>query len=317
MGKGMERYAAGIDVGGTTVKMGLFSDDGLLEKWEIPTRKKDGGKQVLPDIAESLSGHLAARKMTFGDLKGAGIDVPGAVLEDGTVNRCVNIGWGVFQLRDTFSGMIGGIPVEAVNDANAAALGEQWKGSGSGYHNIVMVTLGTGVGGGVVVNDRIVTGAFGAAGEIGHLQMREDETETCGCGKRGCLEQYASAHGIARVTKKYLKEHPKEATSLRFRDHISARVLFDEAKKGDKVSLKIVEEVCRCLGRGLSFVSAVIDPEMFVIGGGVSNAGPILTDTIQKYYREYAFHASRKTKFRLASLGNDAGMYGSARLILG
>ncbi|MCI1305280.1 MAG: ROK family glucokinase [Lachnospiraceae bacterium] len=311
------KYIAGIDVGGTTVKIGLFDGEGaLLEKWAIPTRTDGGGEQILPDTADSLREHLEKAGASLSDLTGAGIGVPGAVMRDGTVNRCVNLGWGVFSLTEALSSLLCGIPVFAGNDANVAALGEQWKGGGKGCRSIVMVTLGTGVGGGVVIDGNILIGAHGAAGEIGHIQMREDEPETCGCGKHGCLEQYASARGIARVTKLYLKEHPEKESSLRSADHISARVLFDEAKKGDATALEIVEIVCGYLGRGLAAVAEVVDPEAFVIGGGVSNAGTILTDTIQKYYVQSVFHASRGTKFVLAELGNDAGIYGAARLVL-
>lgn len=311
------KYAAGIDVGGTTVKLGLFDDTGrLLEKWEIPTRTEEGGRNVLPDTAASLRGHLAERNASTADLLGAGIGVPGAVMQDGTVNRCVNLGWGVFSLTGKLSALLDGVKVSAGNDANVAALGEQWKGGGQGRHNIVMVTLGTGVGGGIVINDRILTGAFGAAGEIGHIQMRDDEPETCGCGKHGCLEQYASARGIARVAGKYLADHPEKKSALRTADHISARVVFNAAKKGDATAREIVEIVCEYLGKGLASVAEVVDPEIFVIGGGVSKAGPILTDTIKKYYVRYVFHASRGTAFALARLGNDAGIYGAARMVL-
>jgi glucokinase len=311
------KYIAGIDVGGTTVKLGMFDETGtLLEKWEIPTRTEDGGKNILPDTADSIREHLTKRGAKITDLTGAGICVPGAVTSDGTVNRCVNLGWGVFSLTEALSGLLDGIPVFAGNDANVAALGEQWKGGGEGYRSIVMVTLGTGVGGGVIIDGNILIGAHGAAGEIGHIQMREDEPETCGCGKHGCLEQYASARGMARVTRLYLKEHPERASSLRSADHISAHVLFDEAKKGDATALEIVEIVCGYLGKGLASVAEVVDPEAFVIGGGVSKAGPIVTDTIRKYYVQSVFHASRGTKFVLAKLGNDAGIYGAARLVL-
>ena len=312
------KYIAGIDVGGTTVKLGLFDGEGtLLEKWEIPTRTEDGGKNILPDTADSIREHLAEREAALSDLDGAGVGVPGAVTHDGTVNRCVNLGWGVFPLTGTLSALLDGVPVYAGNDANVAALGEQWKGGGEGCRSIVMVTLGTGVGGGVVIDGNILIGAHGAAGEIGHIQMRDDEPETCGCGKHGCLEQYASARGIARVAKLYLKEHPEKESALRSADDISARVLIDEAKKGDVTALEIVEIVCGYLGKGLAAVAAVVDPEAFVIGGGVSKAGPIVTDTIRKYYVQSAFHASRGTKFVLAKLGNDAGIYGAARMALG
>lgn len=312
-----KEYIAGIDVGGTTVKLGLFSGQGeLIEKWEIPTRTKNAGSAILPDVAASLKEHLAGRGASFEALKGAGIGVPGAVRSDGVVNKCVNLGWGVFQLEGALSELLGGVPAFAGNDANVAALGEQWKGGGAGCRNIVMVTLGTGVGGGIIIDGKILTGAFGAAGEIGHIQMRDDEPDTCGCGKHGCLEQYASAKGIARVAGQYLEAHKNAKTRLRTYPSLSARKVFDAAKAGDQTALEIVEIVCAYLARGLASVAEVVDPERFVIGGGVSNAGQILIDTVQKHYVDAVFHASRGTEFALAELGNDAGIYGAARLVL-
>ena len=306
----------GVDVGGTTVKIGIFSEqDGLMDKWEIPTRREDSGEHILPDIAESVSRYMREKGMDRKNLKGAGIGLPGAVLPGGIVNRCVNLGWGMVPVSERFSDLMGGIPVQTGNDANVAALGEMWKGGGRGYRNLVMVTLGTGVGGGVILDGRIVTGAFGAAGEIGHLQMRTDEEECCGCGKKGCLEQYASATGIVRMAKQYLASSD-EPSVLRNREQITAKDIFDSAKEGDRAALYLVEQLGGLLGRALSYIAAVVDPEIFVLGGGVSRAGSILLDTVAENYRKCAFHASRKARFELASLGNDAGIYGAARMVL-
>jgi len=307
-------YAFGVDLGGTTVKMGFFNTEGvLLEKWEIPTRKEDSGELILPDIADSVRKYLEENKLTLEDIEGVGIDVPGAVLDGGIVNRCANLGWGVKPVAEELTSLLDGIPVRVANDANAAALGEL-RQAGS-WKNVVMVTLGTGVGGGVIVDGKIVSGAFGAGGEIGHIPMRTDETESCGCGKKGCLEQYASATGIARLARRKLEDKNIQ-TVLRQGDQPSCKNVLDAAKGGDAAALEVLEEVCEILGRALASIACVVDPEAFIIGGGVSKAGPILTDTIQKYYRKYAFHASRETEFRLASLGNDAGMYGAVQLIL-
>lgn len=311
----MKPYAFGVDLGGTTVKIGLFKTDGTLqEKWEIPTRKENKGELILADIAASLKACLEKKGMTAAEIEGVGIDVPGAVLEGGIVNRCANLGWGVKHVAEELTALMDGLPVCVANDANAAALGELRQAGG--WKNAVMVTLGTGVGGGVIVNGRIVSGAFGAGGEIGHLPMRTDETECCGCGKKGCLEQYASATGIARLARKRLEDESVQ-TVMRQADPLIAKDVLDAAKEGDAVALEIVEEVCEMLGRALASIACVVDPEVFIIGGGVSKAGPILTDTIQKYYKKYAFHASRETVFALASLGNDAGMYGAVRMIIG
>ena len=314
----MKTYAFGVDVGGTTVKIGLFNVAGdLLEKWEIPTVKDRNGAQILPDIAASILKKLDDRDIEKDDVAGVGIGVPGAVLRESIVNRCVNVGGGMRDVAAELSEALGGLPVKVGNDANVAALGEMWKGGGKGHRNIVMVTLGTGVGGGIIINGRIVSGNFGAGGEIGHMCVNHAETERCNCGRRGCLEQYASATGISRLAKAYLKAHPDEETPLRKKENPSARDVFDAYRDGDAVATAIAEQVGDYLGRGLANVADVVDPEAFVIGGGVSKAGKILIDLIRKYYQQYVFHTSTETEIALAELGNDAGIYGSVRMILG
>lgn len=312
----MKKYAFGIDVGGTTVKCGLFLTTGdMVESWEIPTRTEDNGKNILPDIAKAVKGKMKSRHIDPYDVEGVGIGVPGPVLENGIVNVAVNLHWGVFNIEDTLSGLLDGIHVEAGNDANVAALGEAWKGGGRGFRNVVMVTLGTGVGGAIIVNGRIIPGAHGSAGEIGHMQMVDDEEDQCNCGKHGCLEQYASANGITRVAHRYLKKY-KKVTVLKDDESLSSKMIFDAAKAGDACALDLVEYMCSMLGKALAHVAAVVDPECFVIGGGVCKAGPIVTDNIEKYYREYVFHGSREAVFKLAELGNEAGMYGAVKMLL-
>ena len=313
----MKPYAVGVDVGGTTVKIGIFRTSGdLLLKWEIVTNKKDGGRNILSDIADSIKSMLSNKGIDLEDIQGIGIGIPGAILNRSIVNRAVNLGWDVVPVKEQLEQLFDGkINVLVGNDANVAALGEMWQGGGKGYKDIVMVTLGTGVGGGIIINEQILDGTFGAAGEIGHMPMNPKETRVCGCGKKGHLEQYASATGIANTAKAVVAS-TKEDTELKGMDSITAKDVFDAAKRGDKVALEIVEYTAEILGRGLAMVAAVVDPQAFVIGGGVSKAGPILTDAIQKYYREYAFHASEDTKFVLATLGNDAGIYGAVRMVL-
>ena len=311
-----KKYAFGIDVGGTTVKTGLFSGEGkLLRSFEIPTDKTDNGANILSDIASAVKKCLKEEKTGLDEVIGIGMGLPGAVLDDGTVNRCINLGWGVFNAADKMSGLCGGVPVRCTNDANAAALGEMKAGGGRGYKNVFMVTLGTGVGGGLIIDGKIVNGAFGAAGEFGHYVVNKDETVICNCGKRGCLEQYTSANGIVRVAKKRLLEDDAP-TILREASPLTSKAIFDAAKEGDKIALELADGLGQYLGLALSYVAGVADPEIFVIGGGVSKAGDILIDNIKKYYRKYAFHASRDTRFALAKLGNDAGMYGAAQLVL-
>lgn len=311
----MADYAFGVDIGGTTVKIGLFSKEGqLIDKWEITTRKDEGGKYILSDIAESLDNKLVERGLSKADIEGIGMGVPGPVKADGTVLKCVNLGWGIFNVADEMS-KITGLPVKAGNDANMAALGEMWQGGGKGYKDIVMVTLGTGVGGGIILDGRMLSGINGAGGEIGHICINDEETDVCGCGNKGCLEQYTSATGIVRMANRLLNTTDKPS-KLRTVQYISAKEIFDAAKEGDEVAADLVEEHGRSLGKALAQIACVVDPEIFVIGGGVSRAGDILINTTAKYFAQYAFHACRQTKFALATLGNDAGMYGGAGSIL-
>lgn len=311
----MKKYCFGVDVGGTTVKIGLFDCEGnILEKWEIPTRTQDNGSHILPDIAKALSDKLAEKKIDKEELTGVGIAVPGPVDKDGTVYRAVNLNWDTFSVRDTLADLCG-LPVRVGNDANVAALGEMWKGGGQGYHSLVLVTLGTGVGGGVIINGEILSGSTGAGGEIGHIHIQDNEEDACGCGNHGCLEQYASATGVVRVAKRTL-EKTSEDTALRNHADLTAKDVFDEAKAGDKVALEVVDEVCGILGATLSNIACVVNPEVIVIGGGVSKAGDILTDAVKKHFAATSFHACANTKFVLAGLGNDAGMYGCVEMLL-
>lgn len=313
----MKPYAFGVDIGGTTVKIGLFSTDGVLqEKWEIPTRTENGGENVLPDIAASIKAKLAEKDITPDQVEGIGVGVPGPVGSDNTVFRCINLGWGVFNVKTRMNELLPEIPnVAAGNDANVAALGELWQGGGKGYQSAVMFTLGTGVGGGVVIGGKIIAGANGGAGEVGHMTVNPKETVQCNCGKYGCLEQYASANGIVRLGKVMLSECDKPS-KLREMESFSSKDICDLARDGEEMAMDILDRCCDYLGQAMSFVSCTIDPEVFVIGGGMSRAGSIVTDTILKHYKNYAFHVSTGTQIKVAELGNDAGMYGCAKMIL-
>ena len=274
------KYGFGVDVGGTTVKLGLLSEAGeLLEKWELPTRTENGGENILPDIARSVQDCMARRGLSRDDCLGIGIGVPGPVDASGMVNRCVNLNWGVFNLHDAL-GILTGLRVRAGNDANCAALGEFWMGGGSGCRSAIFVTLGTGIGGGVIVDGRLLTGAHGVGGELGHIEISAPDKAPCTCGKRGCVEQYASANGIVRVTKKRLAESSEPY-----------------------------------LGEALADACCVCDPERIILGGGVSRAGDYLLQGVERHFRAHMFHACKDTQFALATLGNDAGMYGAFRLL--
>lgn len=312
----MKTYAFGVDIGGTTIKMGLFTTEGeLLEDWEIPTRTEDGGSHILSDIAEAVNRKLEEKGISKLDVEGIGVGVPGPVGPDGTVFKCVNLGWDVINVEQRLHSLTG-FKCKAGNDANVAALGEMWQGGGKGHRDVVMVTLGTGVGGGVIIGGKILAGINGAAGEIGHIPMYDDDPEACGCGKRGCLEQYASANGIVRITRRFFDENPKAVSSLNEIPSYTSKEIFEEAGKGDKVALQMVEQVGYLLGKALASIACVVNPEVFVIGGGMSKAGDILIDSIRKEFRRFAFHASRETEFKLAELGNHAGIYGGVRMIL-
>ena len=312
----MKKYGFGVDVGGTTCKIGFFENSGnMLDKWEIKTNTENHGASILDDIVASLESKLADAGISKDEVEGVGIGVPGPVKNDSVVCECVNLGWGTFDVAETLSEKIG-LPVKVGNDANVAALGEMWKGGGQGCQNGVMVTLGTGVGGGVVHDQKIVAGRHGLGGEIGHIHIREGEKETCNCGGHGCLEQVASATGIAREARRKMAAKPDASVMRAYGDAITAKNVLDAAKAGDALALEVMDTVCYYLGWALATISMTVDPEIFVIGGGVSKAGTFLTDWIDRYYRELTPISENKGEVRLATLGNDAGIYGAARLIL-
>ncbi|MCR5234337.1 MAG: ROK family glucokinase [Lachnospiraceae bacterium] len=314
MERNVDRYCFGADIGGTTIKLGLFTPGGeVIKKWEIPTRKEDSGAHILEDIAASIKKEMDERELTKDNIIGIGVGAPGPVDRDGVIYKAVNLGWGVLSLRQELNDLTG-LPVRAGNDANVAALGEMWKGGGEGFKDVIVITLGTGVGGGVIIDGKVVTGSMGGGGEIGHIHMNDDEVEKCGCGNKGCLEQYTSATGVVRLANRRLKADDK-ASVLRGRD-FDAKVVWDAVKEGDELAVEVAEQFGEYLGKGLAILGDVTNPEVFVIGGGVSKAGTILIDYVQKYYKKYVFHASADAKFKLAQLGNDAGIYGAAKLVL-
>jgi glucokinase len=311
----MATHVFGVDVGGTTVKLGLFDINGtVVDKWEIPTRTENGGEKILPDIAASIKEKMAEKKISKDDVAGVGVGVPGPVDGAGIVHKAVNLGWGELNLKKELEALLDGMKVEGGNDANVAALGEMWKGGGQGHKSLVAVTLGTGVGGGVIVDGKILTGATGAGGEIGHIHVEDNETEACGCGNHGCLEEYASATGITRLANRALKASAKE--SVLRQGEVSAKTVFDAVKAGDGLAIEVAQQFGEYLGKGLGVIASILNPEIFVIGGGVSKAGNILFDYIQPSFQRTVFHACRDTEFALATLGNDAGIYGAAKMVI-
>lgn len=307
----------GVDVGGTSVKIGLFEASGeLLHKWEVMTRKEEGGKYILDDTAASILKKLEELHISIEEIAGVGLGIPGPVLPNGYVEVCVNLGWRDRYPERELSERLHGLPVKSANDANVAALGEMWQGGGKGYDDIVMVTLGTGVGGGVIIDQKIVAGRHGLAGEIGHIHIRDDETEICNCGGVGCVEQVASATGIAREARRQMASKDMPSVLRSFGDDVTAKDVLDGAKAGDTLALEIMDVVGHYLGLVLAQISMTTDPEVFVLGGGVSKAGQFLIDVIYQSYEKFTPISKNKGGIVLATLGNDAGIYGAARLIL-
>ncbi|MCI7738314.1 MAG: ROK family glucokinase [Lachnospiraceae bacterium] len=312
----MGKYCFGIDVGGTSIKCGFFTAEGeLLEKWEIPTRTENQGENILPDIAKSIEKKMEEKAISKEQVTGVGIGVPGPVNKNGEIPTAVNLNWGYKHISKEMEELTG-LPSKAGNDANVAALGEAWKGGAAGCANVILATLGTGVGGGIIVDGKIVAGAHGAGGEIGHANVKHDETDSCNCGNKGCLEQMASATGIVRLAKKALAASDQESALRAAGDKLSAKKVFDAYKAGDALAAEIVEEFGDYLGGALATFATVVDPDVILIGGGVSRAGQPLVDVVEKYYKKYAFTPCKETPIRLAELGNDAGIYGSAKLVV-
>ena len=309
------KFGFGVDLGGTTVKLAYFDEAGtMLDKWEIPTDTSEDGKHILPDIAKAVLKYMEEKKINREDIIGVGIGVPGAVNNKGIVAGCDNLGWGHFNVKDALEPLLG-LQVVAGNDATVAALGECWKGGGKGYQNMVLATLGTGVGGGIVLGGKVLNGTHGAGGEIGHMVLNREETEACGCGKYGCAEQYCSATGVVRVAKRYLAANDTPS-SLRALENISCKDVFDAGKAGDQAAMQILEQVYAYLGEFLANICNVVDPEIVVLGGGVSKAGQPLLEGAKRYFDRWVFHGVSGVQFALATLGNDAGAYGAFKLLL-
>ena len=324
----MKKWTIGVDLGGTEIKFGLF-DDKLQKSWSIPTNTQEQGKYIVEDIAASIKKCCDESGITKDMLKGVGIGVPGPVLKGNVVRQCVNLGWGQINIGDELSKKLGehfGCDGEelflcAGNAANVAALGEMWLGGGQGCTSIVMVTLGTGVGGGIVVDGKILNGIGGCAGEIGHIICVDDAdlVGRCSCGHKGCLEQIASATGIVNYSKLYL-EHASEVSVLRDiwkqKGDITSKDVLDAAKAGDMAAVQITDKVFMYLGKALAGICNIVNPECVLIGGGVSAAGEYLRAKVENYFKGYAFPGTEDTPIRLATIGNQAGIAGAAYMVI-
>ena len=310
----MARFVFGADIGGTTAKIGLLTETGeKVDFWEVPTRTDNGGEFVLTDVAEAIRAKINEKNINDADVVGVGVGVPGAVNVDGLCYQAVNLGWENRAVVNELHSKVK-LPVKAGNDANVAALGESWKGGGQGYQNMLLVTLGTGVGGGIINEGKILNGAKGSGGEIGHIHLVDDEPDTCGCGKHGCFEQYASATGAVRIAKRILAETTED--SVLRSGTFECKDIFDAAKKGDAVATRIAERYGYYLGKGIAITASVVNPEIIVLGGGVSKAGDMLFDLLMPSFKKYVFPGCGDAKFALAKLGNDAGVYGAAKMLL-
>ncbi|MEJ6348608.1 ROK family glucokinase [Holzapfeliella sp. He02] len=317
----MDKKLIGVDLGGTTIKFAILTKNGeIQQRWAEDTNILDDGSHIIPDIIKSINHHLNLYHMKPEQFAGIGMGSPGSVNQkDGSVVGAYNLNWRkpVFPKRDIEEGT--GIPVFIDNDANVAALGEKWKGAGDNASNVAFATLGTGVGGGIIVNDQIAHGAAGAAGEIGHIIV-ERHGYKCTCGNNGCLETVASATGIVRVARDLAEEYAGNSSLKRLLDageEISAKIVFDLAKKDDPLAVRVINRICDYLGYALANISNTLNPDFVVIGGGVSAAGDLLLNKTTEAFEESAFPSVRNsTKLRLASLGNEAGVIGAASLIV-
>ncbi|MFF2875291.1 ROK family glucokinase [Gottfriedia sp. NPDC057991] len=315
----MSKMIVGVDLGGTSIKLALLTNNGeFIDKWEVPTDKSDSGKHIPKTITIAIEEKLNQMDKTKEDIAGIGIGAPGSVrLEDGLIFAAVNLGWVNYPLKEILE-KESGIPVIVDNDANIAAVGEMWKGAGNGAKDVVMVTLGTGVGGGVIVNGDVAHGISGSAGEIGHITVQLENGVLCNCGKTGCLETISSATGIARIANEKLQNTTKETVLKEMSNDspLTAKDVFEAYSNGDEVAEEIVNHVMKYLALVLAGVGNTLNPENIIIGGGVSNAGDLLLRPLKKYFDEFAFTTVRdSTKLSIAKLGNDAGAIGAAYLV--
>lgn len=303
-------YVLGIDVGGTSIKAGLFDTAGkLLDIAKIKTTELVN-EEAFRIVTTGLDKLLEASSLSAKDVVAVGLDVPGPVDSQGHVGVLANISLDVEGFKAALTKHFAGAVLAFINDANAAALGEVWQGGAKDVKNCVMVTLGTGVGGGVIVDGKLVAGSFGAAGEIGHMNMEPDETELCGCGKKGCLEQYASAKGLVKLYNQACREAGQEPRKI---EHATDTIsVFAALEDGDVCAEQAVDKMCAYLGRALSLISVIVDPELVLVGGGVAGAWNVIGPKITAAFRERCFPASAAMRISAATLGNEAGMYGAA-----
>jgi glucokinase len=302
------KFIFGIDIGGTSIKIGQFNLVGeLLYKFSIPTNTEDSGKHILPDIARAIH----ELDILESDILGYGFGVPGPV-SNNQVIKCVNLNWTEKDIVSEFGELVNNYYIKVGNDANVAALGEITHGSARGHHHAVMITLGTGVGGGIISKGHMIDGVYGAGGEIGHIKVDFDYNFECKCGTKGCLETVASATGIKRI---YAHKHNAKYSLNQSYTDISAKQVFEDAMNQDELALEVIDEISEYLGYACHILSLTINPSIFIFGGGVSKAGDFLIERISKAFKKYRFINPDQYEFTVASLGNEAGIFGGYALI--
>ncbi|WP_218653556.1 ROK family glucokinase [Streptococcus pluranimalium] len=316
----MSKKLLGIDLGGTTIKFGILTEAGeVQEKWAIETNILEGGKHIVPDIVASIKHRLDMYGLTSDDFVGIGMGSPGAVnRDDKTVTGAFNLNWKEIQEVGSVIEKETGIPFAIDNDANVAALGERWVGAGANNPDVVFVTLGTGVGGGVIADGNLIHGIAGAGGEIGHMVVEPDTGFECTCGTVGCLETVASATGVVRVARRLAESYEGDSSIKAAIDNgegVSSKDIFEAAQGGDNFANSVVDKVCFYLGLATANISNLLNPDSVVIGGGVSAAGEFLRSRVEANFKKYTFPQVRQsTQIKLAELGNDAGIIGAASL---
>lgn len=309
------RHSFGVDIGGQRIRLAYLDESGkLLNKWTVETPQGQGTNQMLSTVAEQVEKYMTQNGIFEDEVAGIGVGIPGPVNSSGTVNKCVNLGWGMFNIDRALSGLTG-LDVVTTNIANAAALGERWLGSGRGCKDLFYVAVNTGVGGAIIANGQLVSGAHGGGGEIGHMTVDRQETESCTCGNKGCLEQYCSPSGIVRVAKRHLAATQTPSPLRRMRS-LTHEDVFSAAAQGDKAAREILDKVYTYAGQMIANVCSVTNPDTVILGGQLVRFGRPVVEGIAKQFNKFVFHANREVRFVLATLGEDAPLYGAAKLAL-
>ncbi|MFV0556116.1 MAG: ROK family glucokinase [Lactovum sp.] len=316
----MTQKIIGIDLGGTSIKFGILTIEGeIQDKWSIETNILDQGSHIVPDIINSINHRLELYKLDKSEFVGIGMGSPGSVdIENGTVTGAYNLDWKTTQEVGKEITAKTGLEFAIDNDANVAALGERWVGAGENNPDVIFVTLGTGVGGGIIANGELIHGVAGAGGEIGHIVVVPENGFDCTCGTSGCLETVASATGVIRVARQLSEEFAGDSTiktKLDSGEAVSSKDIFDAAQAGDLFAVKVVDKVSMYLGLACANLGNTLNPDSIVIGGGVSAAGEFLRGQVESYFMNFTFPTVKQTtKIKLATLGNDAGIIGAASL---